>query len=151
MARYSAEGNHATGAKDNHAVFIEQGSNLRRFKTYDLTVGASVSPVDNAAEYSLFRATGGTPLGATPTVVALDPADVATESVPLAALTSVDAEPTGRTSMVNFPLNQRATFRWVASPGSELITPATSNAGFGMTKLFTSSAFAYECVVLWEE
>ena len=33
--------------------------------------------------------------------------------------------------MNRLPLNQRATYRWVAVPGKELIYPATQNNGFG--------------------
>ena len=48
------------------------------------------------------------------------------------------------------PLNQRATFRWVAAPGSELVAPATAANGFGI-QTTTSSAVAITGTLLLEE
>lgn len=148
MARYSGEGNHATGAINDSSIFVEQGATVRRFKAYDCMVGSSATPADNAAEYSLYRATGGSPAGSAVTEQALDPADVASLSVALSALST---EPTGKTSIINFPVNMRATYRWVAAPGSEVVVPATADAGFGVEKLVTTASFAFDTVVLWEE
>lgn len=148
MARYSGEGNHGTGAINDTSLWVEIGTNARRFKVYDVVVGSSATPADNAAEYSIYRATGGTPAGTSVTEQALDGADVASEMVALSALTT---EPTGKISIVNFPVNMRATFRWVAAPGSEIVVPSTANAGAGVEKLVTSASFAFDTVVLWEE
>src|SRR3990172_3436875 len=96
---------------------------------YDLICGSDATPADNAAEYSLRRCSlNGTGTAVTP--AALDPAD------PAAVTASVQAHTTEPTytagvNLLNWAQNQRATFRWVAAPGGELILPATTNNGAG--------------------
>ena len=79
-------------------------------------------------EFDVSRITAnGTGTAVTP--VALDPADAAAASTANANYT---AEPTVTASSSGFyvGINQRASYRWVAAPGSELVAPATANNGF---------------------
>lgn len=99
---------------------------------YDLILGSDATPADMAAEYVLQRYTAaGTSTAVTPQ--ALDPGDPAS----LAASTTGEAhsaEPTytANAILLQFPCNQRATFRWVAAPEGELILPATAANGVGL-------------------
>lgn len=97
---------------------------------YDLVCGSDATPADNAAEYVLQRDTAaGTSTAFTP--VALDPASPASLA---AAGQNHSAEPTYTAAglLLNWAQNQRATFRWVAAPESEIIFPATAANGGGV-------------------
>ena len=101
-----------------------------RPKIYDFMLGSDATRADNAAEYVLQRYTAaGTATAVTPK--ALDPGDPASLA---AAGEAHSAEPTYTADaiMLQFALNQRATFRWVAAPGGEIVLPATAANGVGL-------------------
>lgn len=101
---------------------------LSRFRVYDVFYGTSGTPADNYMEFDISRMTAaGTGTALTPTI--LDPADVAARTVGTANYT---AEPTvtASSSLHYLGINQRASYRWVCAPGSELVAPATNLAGF---------------------
>jgi hypothetical protein len=58
----------------------------------------------------------------------LDQADAAAVSVAGSNFT-VNPTLTANLLPLSIPLNQRASFRWVAAPGSEIVIPATANNG----------------------
>lgn len=102
----------------------------RRFRLYDILVGSEASPADNAFLYRLRRCTAaGTSTGVTPRN--LDPASATTE---LDAGENHTVEPTytAGSELLFIPVNQRATMRWVAVPGAELVMPATASNGIGV-------------------
>lgn len=112
-------------------------SGPRRAKVYDVVIGSEASPADNAFLYLLQRiTTAGTSTAVTPSP--LDPADAASG---MTAGQNHTIEPTYTAGLVmlRLPLNQRATFRWVAGQGGELVYPATASNGFGI-QTPTSSA-----------
>lgn len=148
MAKYSVHGDQDVGAVNESAIFVECSATPRRIAVYDAIVGASLAAADAVAEYQIYRATTGTAAGQATSAVPLDPADIPVDAVALEDLTT---EPTAIVGLVSFPLNQRATFRWVASPGSELVTAAATDSGIGIQKLQTTTNYIWECVVLWEE
>lgn len=109
----------------------------RRFRLFDVLVGSEGSPADNAFLYVFQRATAaGTSTAVTPRN--LDPADATTE---LDAGQNHTVEPTytASTEFLYIPVNQRATMRWVAAPGAEIVFPATASNGYGI-QTPTSSA-----------
>lgn len=114
---------------------------LRRVKVYDILVGTNGTPADNYMEWDVSRQTvAGTGTALTPN--ALDPADGASVSACLANYTS-EPTVTAASSVFYVGVNQRASYRWVAAPGSELVAPATNAAGFvGRTRSggYTSTA-----------
>jgi hypothetical protein len=102
----------------------------RRLKFYDITFGSEATPADAAILWVAQRCTAlGTVTAVTPKP--LDPADAATESD---AGENATAEPTYTSGevMLSIALNQRASFRWVAAPGGEIVTPATASNGLGL-------------------
>ena len=102
----------------------------RRFRLYDILVGSEASPADNAFLYTVQRCTAaGTSTAVTPRN--LDPASATTE---MDAGENHTVEPTYTASaeLLFIPVNQRATMRWVAAPGGELVFPATASNGFGV-------------------
>lgn len=119
-----------TTYKTVNSVYSSSATAVRRGKVYDVLVGVDGTPADNAMRWDISRQTAaGT--ATTVTALPLDPADAAALSITTANST---AEPTitATSSVFNVAVNQRASFRWVAAPGSELVYPATNLAGFAL-------------------
>jgi hypothetical protein len=102
----------------------------RRVKIFDVTFGTLGTPADQTYEFDISRATTiGTGTAAVP--VPLDPADAAALTVGTVNHT-VEPTVTATSSVFYLGINQRASYRWVAAPGSELVSPATALNGFVM-------------------
>lgn len=102
---------------------------LRKAWIYDVMFGADGTPADNVLTYKLDRqSTVGT--GTTVTPAPLDSSDAAALIVATANHT---AEPTvtDNTELMEIAVNQRASYRWVAAPGGELLVPPTNTTGIG--------------------
>jgi hypothetical protein len=100
----------------------------RRFRIYDVLIGTNGTPADNFIEWDISRVTASS----TATIITpmpLDQADAATLTV-ATANSSTHALITGSGNVFYVGVNQRASYRWVAAPGGELVAPATSSAGF---------------------
>lgn len=138
MRAYSVSGPNASGSATKTMVTII-GSTTVRPRVFDLVLGSQATPADQAAEYAVTRFTAAGTAGSSPTPLPLDPGDVA--AVAAAGITH-SAEPTytANTDLLVINLNQRATFRWVASPGYELVGPATANNGLGTRLVAATTA-----------
>ena len=139
MANYATQLNRTASASASLGTWGADATRPRRLKFYDFIFGSEASPADNAFLYIAQRCTAlGTSTAVTPSP--LDPADAATESD---AGENHTIEPTYTANLVllSIALNQRATFRWVAAPGGELVTPATASNGLGI-QTTTASAVA---------
>ena len=121
---------------------------FRRGKIYDVLIGTNGTPADNFIEWDISRIT----TSSTATFVAAPPLDSA-DSVAncLAASNSSTMGTVSVPNMFYVGVNQRASYRWVAAPGSELVWPATSSAGFalrarsgGYTGTATGTLYAQE-------
>jgi hypothetical protein len=102
----------------------------RRLEIYDCLFGSEAAAADNPFLYVLQRCTAqGTSTAVIPQP--LDPADAATEQT---AGQNHTVEPTYTAAQIllEIPLNQRATFRWIATEGGRLVTPATGANGIGI-------------------
>lgn len=123
--RYSIDGEDTNTV--NTSILGLTSTSAIRPKIYDFMLGSDATPADNAADYVLQRHTAaGTSTSVTPQ--ALDPGDPAATAT---AGKAHSAEPTytANAIMLHIALNQRATFRWVAAPGSEIVLPATASNG----------------------
>jgi hypothetical protein len=107
----------------------------RRGKLYDILIGTNGTPADNAMEFDVARVTMSTSV-ATLTVsslssnYALDPADL-TGCVNQLCINSTTEFTVSVSSAIQawyIGINQRASYRWVAAPGSEIVWPAVSSA-----------------------
>jgi len=111
----------------------------RRIEWYDVILGCEAPAADNPFLYIFQRYTAA----GTATAVApqkLDPADAVTEC-DAAENHTVDPTYTANEIVLEIPLNQRATFRWLAVEGGRLISPATASNGIGISTP-TSAALA---------
>jgi len=103
---------------------------LTRGKIYDVLIGTNGTPADNPMEFDISRQTAaGTSTSITP--VSLEPGDRAAGTVGTANFTA-EGTITATSSVFYVGLNQRASYRWVAAPGSELVIPNTNLAGFAL-------------------
>jgi hypothetical protein len=130
-------------------ILVAAAASSRRAKLYDVGFGCGASPADNAFTWIIQRCTSaGTGSALTPN--ALDPAD--TPAASTVAKDTVTADPTLTAGAFVWaePLNQRASFRWVAAPYSELVIPATASTGF-IVGLSATSALSFDAGAQFEE
>ena len=148
MAKYGCEFNRTASTTAALGSIGADATRPRRGKIYDLIFGSEASPADNAFRYILQRCTAlGTSTAVTPRP--LDPADAATEA-DAGENHTVEPTFTANEIVLAVALNQRATFRWVAAPGGELVYPATASNGLGI-QTPTASAVAITSTVFFEE
>lgn len=131
MAKYAAELQDTSGTTTTAGAIRCDATTVRRAKLYDIMMGSEATPADAALLWTATRSdgtTGGTATAVTPTRLDLADAAALTD-----ALENFTAEPTTYDAipLLSIALNQRASFRWVASPGGELVIPATANALIG--------------------
>lgn len=146
MKRYSVTGAMALIAGDS--VIGVHASATVRPRIYELFLGSSGTPADYSATFILQRTntSTGTKTAATPEALdSADPAAVATAGY------NYTAEPTAGNAMLRFAMNMRATPRWVAAPGSELVIPASANVGATLLCNAVSTQFTVEATVLFAE
>lgn len=116
---------------------------------YDIVFGHGGTPADNVVRWEVPRQTTSA-TGTAAVEVALNPGSPAAAALSEEEITAGPTV-TADTQMLDFDLNQRATFRWVAAPGGEIIIPATAANGC----FFNASSPAYTGIarvtVMWEE
>jgi hypothetical protein len=145
---YSVICNDAGGAAPQSLANLI-GSTAVRPRVYEFNVGSSATPADQAANIVLARTTAAGTAGSSPTPAPLDNAEVA--AVCTAGIAH-SAEPTyGTPFLFQCPLNQRASFRWVAAPDSELIGTASASNGLGLKRHASTASYACTGVVLFRE
>ena len=112
-------------------LFDPAATPVQRASIYDVVVGSVATPADQACKFYGGRTTAVGTEGAGYVPNNIDPGG------PAGACDSGNAhssEPTytSNKELLVFSVNQRATFRWVAAPGSELRCAATQNNGIGI-------------------
>ena len=138
MANYAVSNSTTTGGLGTQqaiaAAFktlltsVSSQTNLRRGKVYDILVGTNGTPADNYMEWDVARTTGTTSGGTAYTPPPLDSADGAAFTLTTVNSTT-EGVITANSNMFYVGVNQRASYRWVAAPGSELVWPATASNG----------------------
>jgi hypothetical protein len=109
-------------------LVASSGTSLQRFKVHEFVFGTDGTPADNSYTFDVSRCTDeGT--GTTVTPNKLDLADGAFLGLGKANHT-VEPTVTATSSLWSSGFNQRASHRFVAFPGQELVAPATNVAGF---------------------
>lgn len=121
---------------------------FRRGKWYDILIGTNAAPADNFLEFDVSRCT----TSSTATFVAAPPLDSADSAQN--GLTFINSSTFPTISVPNIwyiGMNQRASYRWVCAPGSEIVWPATSSNGLVMRA--RSGAYTGTCTgtVMFQE
>lgn len=149
MAKYSLELNRTASNTLSVGFFQATATSPRRLKVLDWMFGSEATPASNAFLWTLNRVTAaGSPAGGSAVTPA--PLDVADAAALFDCTEGPTTDPTITTTLLSIPLNQQATFRWVAAPGCEPTSPATDNLGFAV-KTPTSSAVAVTTSLIIEE
>jgi hypothetical protein len=129
---------YASTGNTNQTTFTNPQA-LKRGKIYDILIGTNGSPADNFLEWEVCRVTASTTcvyLGTVSSVSSaflLDLADAAFGSGVVANASQGSTAVITRSGAQAWyvGINQRASYRWVAAPGSEIVWPAnTSATGF---------------------
>lgn len=148
MASYSLEGNRTASATLGVWSMEADTAIVRRMKITEASFGSEASAADGVFLWKIQRVTAaGSAAGTTATPNPLDEADAAAVADCFEALTT---NPTVGVTLLSVPLNQRATFRWVARPGQELVSPAAAEDGF-IANTPTASTVAVTSTVFFTE
>lgn len=137
MAKYSITNGSTSGGGTQQAMstayvgaligLTSSSATPRRIKVYDVLIGTNGTPADNFIEWDISRVTAAS----TSTFVAAPPLDAAdAAAITLAAINSSTFGTISVPNLFYVGVNQRASYRWVAAPGGELVSPATSANGF---------------------
>lgn len=124
----------AIAASSGNMTSNPANTGLRRGKIYDILVGTNGTPADNYMEFELVRITAGTSVVWTGTISSVSSAytlDLADLGFNAFVTMNASAETNlalGAGQPWYVGINQRASYRWVAAPGSEIVYPAVSSA-----------------------
>lgn len=149
MSKYSVSATGVSGADPQTVINLFSAGNARAY-IYDVLVGSGATPADQAANMDMKRTTavGTEASGFTPTKQ--DPNSKASDCDAGIAHT-VEPTETASSELLRFAFNQRAGYRWVARPGSELIVPATANNGINLVRRVSTANFAMDATILFFE
>lgn len=123
---------------------------VSRGKINNIIVSSGASPDDQANNFEVKRTTGVGTEGSGKTPNPLDPETVAS-SFDAGEGHSVEPTEAANSELLAFSLNQRATFSWLANPGSEIILPATTNNGASVVRRSGTGQYVLDCTVIFEE
>ena len=127
--RYSTIGSQTYAVSDTIISLVNAGTTIRHI-LYELILGSSTTPADNAYNITVGRITAaGTNTAVVP--VAHD------SSSPASLVTggsnhTVEPTYTAAAELLNISMNQQATFRWVVPPEEGFMSPVTAANGFGV-------------------
>jgi len=111
----------------------------RRGKIYDILIGTNSTPGDTVVQWDVARLTAFgssiiTNTGGLSSVSSAFALDVADNQIAATVVVNTSAETniTAAFEIWGVGINQRASYRWVAAPGSEMVYPATSSQGLDL-------------------
>lgn len=150
MNSYFATTNKTNTVSSTVPMFNLLGAASRPLHIYEIMIACDAAPDDEAATFALMRTTAR---GTQSTTVAPNP--LSTQSpASIATLDdtwSVDPTITANSQLLQFAMNQRATIRWVARPGNEIVVPATANAGLALVSVVATSPANFVFSISWTE
>jgi hypothetical protein len=147
MSRYSTRGSMALIAADSVLSVIS--ATTCRPRIYDVVLSSSSTPNDYSAHFFLQRfSADGTGTSVTP-----QPLDFNDRAAVATSKHTYTVEPTLTANEILLELahNQRATIRWVAAPGGELIIPALAGDGVAIVCNAVSTQFTEAATMFFEE
>lgn len=136
MAKYATNNDNAgtkqalSSAYKTLLLLTAATATLCRAMVYDVLIGTNGTPADNFIEWDISRQTAAGTITAT-TPNPLDTTHRAAGTVGGANATA-EGTITASSSVFYVGVNQRASYRWVAAPGGELIIPAVNLSGLAL-------------------
>ncbi|MEK7178562.1 MAG: hypothetical protein AAB721_02830 [Patescibacteria group bacterium] len=132
MAKFSVKMQRTLSTTLGVGEVYQPGTNMRRGRIYDMLFGSEAAPGDAAVQWQLQRLTA-TGTGTAVTARQVDPSEGVVASGILAKENmTVQGTLTANEFPFTLPLNQRASFRWVAPPDGEIVIPATASVGLAL-------------------
>lgn len=133
MADYHINGAQTVAGTDDTTLTVERGASAR-FKVFEINSGFTLaSPSDNLLSVRLHRFVTADGAGTARVPNPLDPADAPCVAT---GLTNHTTEPTTYSTDEEvwgaIGQHMRATYRWVAAPGKEIVIPNTASVGVGL-------------------
>jgi hypothetical protein len=150
MDKYFAAGTQ-TVANPLDTTIVLAGVATRRGKIYEVIMSHVSAPADITLKHTIQRFSApGTASAVTP--AKLDKASPAALCV-CGDNSTVEPTYTAGNVVLQVGVNQRATFRWVAAPGAEIVLPATADDGVGEGAIDVAAAATPEVMttLYWEE
>ncbi len=138
------------GPDGSDAVGELLGVAVVRGKIYDILFGHGAVPADTIVRWEVMRAGTASATGSAAVENPLDPDAPASNLVveeEITASGTVQAD----SQVLDFDLNQRATFRWVAAPGGEIVVPAVATESYFFNASSGNYAGIARVTVHWEE
>lgn len=147
MASY--QGVHRTAAGTNLTILALESSAAVIGKIHQIIVGSDATPADIATRFDAYRHTAA---GAAGTAVVEKPVDPQAPAASCNLRGGTMTEPTYETDfLLEIPLNQRATFTWIANPGRELRTAVGTANGIGVRSISSGGTANQNVTVAWDE
>lgn len=149
MARYDGAINRTSSTTLSVGAVYCPAAAMRRIKVYDVEFGSDATPADAALRFEFTRTTTVGTIGSSVTPNPKDVAEAAAVSL-MAQAHSVD--PTLGAVMKAIPLNQRASFRWMAYDAEDRwIVPATANNGLAVRTPVSTSLVSVWASISFDE
>lgn len=122
-----------------------------RGRISDLLVGGIGTPGDNSADFYVGRTTAVGTEGSGLIPNNLDPGGPLGDFDSGLGVFSAEPTYTSAKQLMGFQMNHRATFRWQANFGYELLMSATVSCGAGIKTVTSSSTQSHGCTIFFEE
>ncbi len=152
MRRYTGYANTTNTTSTTVPMCGVNGATTTRGRIYDFIVGSEATPADAATRFSFRRtSTSGAASGTLITPNALDAADPAALLAFFQVWTTTQPTVTASSDILQVAMNQRATFRWVAVPDSELVVPASASNEIVIMSVVASATAVWDFNVMWQE
>jgi hypothetical protein len=151
MRRYNGFSNATNTVSTTIPLGGVGGAATTRARVYDFIIGSDATPADAGNKFAFQRTSTS---GTGPTLVVAPPLDSADPAVLCfwaSAWTTTQPTITAVTSVLQVAMNQRATFRWVAVPDSELVVPASVNNWLVLVSVVASATANYAYTCMWQE
>ena len=149
---FVASGPSASGTANKTAVTVVGSASVRP-RLFEYSVGVATAPnaTDQQLNFAVQRFTAaGTSAGSAPTPLSIDPGDVAAVAT-VGWTHSGEPTYTAGGALADQWMNQRAMFRWVAVPGFEFVSAATSGNGIGLFNKSVAAATVVQGQLMWME
>lgn len=144
---YEAPWNATNTQSTTVPIMTLTGSAAIRGALREFVQGSDAAPANNAGTFIIQRHSTAPAGGTAITPKGKDDADPA--SVATAMMGPSIGAPTLGNKMMQFPLNQNSTYRWVASDGRGITIPATANNGLSLVPAVVGGS-AFNCSGTWE-
>jgi len=142
-------GAHRTPAGTNLTILALESAAAAVGRLNQIVIGSDATPADVATRFDVLRHTAA---GAAGTAVSEEAADPQSAAASCNLRGGTMTEPTYAANfLLEIPLNQRATYTWIANPGRELRTTVGTANGIGLRSISSGGTPNINCTFVWDE